>query len=40
LLFQKENRWCVININEKGFYTYVEIGVAPNINDVESELFK
>lgn len=40
LLFQKENRWCVININEKEFYTYVEIGVAPNINDVESELFK
>lgn len=40
LLFQKENRWCVININEKRFYTYVEIGVAPNINEVESGLLK
>lgn len=40
LLFQKENRWCVININEKKFYTYVEIGVVPNISDVDSGLFK
>jgi hypothetical protein len=40
LLFQKENRWCVINIKEKRFYTYVEIGVAPNINDDESGLLK
>ena len=40
LLFQKENRWCVINIKEKRFYTYVEIGVAPSINDDESGLLK
>lgn len=40
LLFQKENRWCVINIKEKKFYTYVEIGVAPNMADDESGLFK
>ncbi|UCD91566.1 MAG: hypothetical protein JSW04_15885 [Desulfobacterales bacterium] len=40
LLFQKENRWCVININEKEFYTYVEIGVAPNLDDAESGLLK
>jgi len=38
LLFQKENRWCVININEKQFTTYVEIGVAPNMNEAESGL--
>ena len=40
LLFQKENRWCVINIKEEGFYTYAEIGVVPNMNDNESGLFK
>ena len=40
LLFQKENRWCVINIKENRFYTYVEIGVAPSMNDAESGLLK
>ena len=29
LLFQKENRWCVINITDKRFDTLVEIWVAP-----------
>ena len=29
LLFHKENRWCVVNITEKEFYTYAEIWVAP-----------
>ena len=33
LLFQKENRWCVINITDKRFDTLVEIWVAP-FNDV------
>lgn len=33
LLFQKENRWCVINITEGDFYTYVEIGVVPKSGD-------
>ena len=33
LLFQKENRWCVINITDKRFDTMVEIWVAP-FNDV------
>jgi hypothetical protein len=32
MLFQKENRWCVINITEKDFYTYVEIWVSPTLN--------
>ena len=40
LLFQKENRWCVINIDEQDFNTYVEIGVAPAINQPESGLLK
>ncbi len=29
MLFQKENRWCVINITEKQINTLVEIWVAP-----------
>ena len=40
LLFQKENRWCVININEKTFKTYVEIGVVPNLSEADSGLLK
>ena len=40
MLFQKENRWCVININEKGFSTTVEIGVAPTMNEPEAGLLK
>ncbi|CAB5084956.1 hypothetical protein D3OALGB2SA_909 [Olavius algarvensis associated proteobacterium Delta 3] len=31
MLFQKENRWCVINITDQRFSTYVEIWVAPMI---------
>ncbi len=40
ILFQKENRWCVISINEKGLNTHVEIGVAPTVNEPESGLLK
>lgn len=40
MLFQKENRWCVISINEKDFNTYVEIGVAPTLGQPESGLLK
>ena len=29
LLFQKENRWCVINITDNNWDTMVEIWVAP-----------
>jgi hypothetical protein len=29
LLFQKAQRWCVMNINDETFNTYVEIWVAP-----------
>jgi hypothetical protein len=31
LLFQKANRWCVMNITDERFNTYVEIWVAPTI---------
>jgi hypothetical protein len=46
LLFRKENRWCVISILEKGFNTYVQIGVAPSMNspatpaDLPDEMLK
>lgn len=36
LLFRKENRWCIISIREKGFRTYVQIGVAPSMNSPAS----
>jgi len=29
MLFRKDTRWCVINIAERDFNTYVEIWVAP-----------
>jgi hypothetical protein len=38
MLFQKESRWCVINITDKQFTTYVEIWVAPTIKNDESGL--
>ncbi len=32
MLFRKENRNCVIRIEEQNFYTRVEIWVAPNLS--------
>ena len=40
MLFKKENRWCVINITEEYGSTYVEIWVAPTINEAEFGLLK
>ncbi len=38
LLFQKENRWCVINITARGldYNTRVEIWVAPTMNETKA----
>jgi len=33
MLFNKENRWCVINITEGDFTTYAEIWVSPTTLD-------
>jgi hypothetical protein len=38
MMFYKENRWCVINITEKDFFTYVEVWVAPTLHPVETNL--
>ena len=40
MLFNKENRWCVINITEEDYYTYTEIWVSPTSGGVESGLLK
>ncbi len=40
LLFQKENRWCVINITDDAYNTHVEIWVAPTTNPTDSGLLK
>ena len=33
MLFHKENKWCVISISEGDFSTYVEIWVAPTVEN-------
>jgi hypothetical protein len=40
LLFQKENRWCVINITDNKWETLVEIWVAPFSDIAGSGLLK
>ncbi|RPH51991.1 MAG: hypothetical protein EHM85_04460 [Desulfobacteraceae bacterium] len=40
MLFQKQNRWCIINITDGDFSTDVEIWVAPSIAEGGSGLLK
>ena len=40
LLFQKTHRWCVMNITDEAFNTYVEIWVAPTTKDSQKGLLK
>ena len=40
MLFQKESRWCMINITEKDFKTHVEVWVAPTLSEAEAGLLK
>ena len=40
LLFQKAHRWCVMNITDESFSTYVEIWVAPTTKGAQSGLLK
>nr|HID59348.1 hypothetical protein [Desulfobacterales bacterium] len=40
MLFNKQNRGCMININEKQFKCEVEIWVTPTIGNVEGGLLK
>ena len=42
LLYQKENRWCVISITDTGSMsdTRVEVWVAPTMSETDAGLFK
>jgi hypothetical protein len=40
MLFQKENRWAVIEISEGTYYTNVKIWVAPTMSTTGSGLLK
>ena len=40
MLYQKENRWCVISIAEGDFSTNAEIWVAPTMGETEGGLLK
>ena len=40
MLFQKQNRWCIINITDGDFSTDVEIWVVPSIAEESSGLLK
>ncbi len=40
LMYQKENRWCVINITDGNYSTDVEIWVAPTMNEPDAGLMK
>jgi hypothetical protein len=40
MLFQKENRWCIINITDGQFSTDIEIWVAPTVTEGARGLLK
>ena len=40
LMYQKENRWCVINITDGNYSTDVEIWVAPTMSESDAGLMK
>ena len=40
LLFQKNHRWCVMNITDEAFNTHVEIWVAPTTKDTQIGLLR
>jgi len=40
LMYQKENRWCVINITDGNYSTDVEIWVAPTMSESNTGLMK
>ena len=40
MLFHKENRWCIININQTNFRAGVEIWVAPTADGFQPDLVR
>jgi hypothetical protein len=40
MLFQKQERWCVISILDQDFYTYAKIWVTPSVGGKPMEMVK
>ena len=40
MLFQKQNRWCVVAITEGNYYTYAKVWVAPTTRQPTGGLVK
>jgi hypothetical protein len=40
MLFQKDTRWCMIDMSEGDFYTHVKIWVSPTVGDAPMETVK
>ena len=40
MLFQKQNRWCVVAISEGNYYTYAKVWVAPTTRPPTGGLVK
>jgi len=40
LLFQKANRWCIINITDGDFSVGVEVGVVPTNTDISEGIIR
>jgi len=40
MLFQKQNRWCVVEISESTYYTYAKVWVAPTTSQTSGGLMK
>jgi hypothetical protein len=40
MLFQKDNRWCVVSITERNFTTHAKVWVAPSVSEVSLGLLK
>ena len=40
MLFQKENRWCVVSIHESNFTTHAKVWVAPTVSEAGLGLLK
>ncbi len=40
MLFQKENRWCVVSIHESNFTTHAKVWVAPTVSETGLGLLK
>jgi hypothetical protein len=40
MLFQKDTRWCMIDISNGNFYTHAKVWVSPTVSDTPMEKVK